>query len=93
MVAFDSFSFVINTRKGRGWLQVIMAGSGRRPSKAMLGGVVSSALEVFDGLRKRPCLLGTAIAGANWCCRLAYDSLEFLGGRGGSIGKKLKPTS
>lgn len=65
-VAGDSLSFLINTRRGSGSLQVTIDGSGSRPSKLMLGGPASSsATVVVEGFRKMPGLAGMLMAGAN----------------------------
>lgn len=94
IVAVDVLSLVISTRRGSGLLHVTIDGSGSRPSRLMLGGTaLELELTVLEPLLNKLGFAGTSTAGANWCCRLAYVSLEFFGGRGGSIGKNLKSTS
>lgn len=90
IVALLSFIFVTKTRSGKGSLHVMMAGSGKRPSRVIFGGPpVLDLLEVDHG-RKRPGLGPPSTFGANWYWTRAYDSRRFGGARGGSIGKKLK---
>ena len=62
-----SFFFVINIRKGSGSLQVIIGGSGNRPSMLMFGGstVDAEGLIGTEGLRKSPGFPGTSILGLN----------------------------
>lgn len=87
-----SLSLPIKIRRGRGSLQLIIAGSGRRPSSLILGGT-SGVLGAGDFRLKSPSLEGTSIFGANWCSLLAKDSRRFSGTRGGSIGINTKPAS
>lgn len=67
IVAGVSFFFVTSTRRGIGSLQVMMAGSGRRPSTLIFGGGTFGVLGSVgtDGFRKSPGLSGTSIAGLN----------------------------
>ena len=73
------FCFETKILNGSGSLQVIIAGSGKRPSILILGGspdVPGSCIDepVPNGfsLRKRfPFAEGCAMLGENWCCRLA----------------------
>lgn len=90
IVAGLSFFFVISIRRGSGSLQVIMAGSGKRPSILMLGGGTSGSDESADAMvafRKSPGFSGISMLGSNWWDLLAYDSRLFGEGRGGSIGR------
>ena len=87
-----SLSLPIKIRRGSGSLQLIIAGSGSRPSSLILGGT-SGVLGAGDFRLKSPGLEGTSIFGANWCSLLAKDSRRFSGPRGGSIGINTKPTS
>ena len=69
MVAGLSFFLVINIRRGSGSLQVIMAGSGKRPSILMLGGGtfgIDGSVVASDAFRKIPGFSGTSILGLNW---------------------------
>ena len=90
MASEVSLSFLTRTRKGRGSLQVMIAGSGRRPSMLMLGGSLGVVIVVVDCLRKISAFSGFWMCGENRCCLLAYDSRRFGGGRGGSMGRNLK---
>ena len=62
-----SFFLVINTRRGSTSLQVMIGGSGKRPSMLMLGGINFDDVEFIgiEGLRKRPGLSGTSMLGLN----------------------------
>lgn len=71
MVAELSLSLVTNTRKGRGSLRVMIAGSGNRPSTLMFGGASDVLGPGIDSWRKKPVFGGTSIFGANWCSLLA----------------------
>ena len=92
MVAGLSFFLVISIRRGSDSLQVMIAGSGKRPSILILGGGTfetdGSAVAV-DAFRKSPDFSGTSMLGLNWCDLLAYDSRLLGGGRGGSIGRNV----
>ncbi len=90
IVAGLSFFFVISIRRGSDSLQVMMAGSGKRPSILMLGGCTFGTVGLAvatDAFRKSPGFSGSSIIGLNWCNLLAYDSRLLGGGRGGSIGR------
>ena len=67
MLAGLSFFFVISIRKGSGSLQVIIGGSGNRPSMLMFGGstVDAEGLIGTEGLRKSPGFPGTSMLGLN----------------------------
>ena len=54
-------------RRGRGSLQVMIAGSGSRPSILTMGGLISPGSGT-EGFRNRLPFMGTGIGGANWCC-------------------------
>ena len=68
IVAWLSFFLVMSIRRGSESLQVMMAGSGKRPSILMLGGgsfgADGSAVGV-DGFRKNPGFSGTSMLGPN----------------------------
>lgn len=68
IVAGLSFFLVISIRRGNDSLQVMMAGSGKRPSMLILGGATGgtdgSAVAV-DALRKSPGFSGTSMLGPN----------------------------
>ena len=66
MVAGESLSFVISIRSGKVSLQVIIAGSGSRPSKLIMGGI-TLFLGVVDPIRNKLGRSGTSIGGAKWC--------------------------
>lgn len=87
IVAGLSFFLVISIRSGSGSLQVMMAGSGKRPSILMLGGGTSGSAVAVDAFRKSPGFSGTSMLGLNWWDLLAYDSRLLGGGRGCSIGR------
>ena len=90
IVAGLSFFLVMSIRRGSDSLQVMMAGSGRRPSILMLGGGTfgtDGSIVATDALRKSPGFSGTSMLGLNWCDLLANDSRLLGGGRGGSIGR------
>ena len=67
IVAGESLSLVINIRRGSGSLQVMIGGSGKRPSMLTLGGTrdCCEACDLVESLRKRPPLLGASMLGAN----------------------------
>lgn len=92
IVAGLSFFLVISIRKGSDSLQVIMAGSGKRPSILILGGGTfgtDGSAAATDAFRNSPGFSGTSMLGLNWCDVLAYDSRLLGGGRGGSIGRNV----
>ena len=68
IVAGLSFFLVISIRSGSDSLQVMMAGSGKRPSILMLGGGTfgsdGSAVGT-DAFRKNPGFSGTSMLGLN----------------------------
>ena len=90
MVALLSFTLVTRTRSGNGSLHVMTAGSGKRPSKVIFGGLPALDVLGLDHWRKKPGLASPSIFGANWYWTRAYDSRRLGGARGGSIGRKLK---
>ena len=59
-----SLSLLIKMRRGSGSLQLMIAGSGSRPSSLILGGT-SGVLGTGDFRLKSPCLGGSSIFGAN----------------------------
>lgn len=67
---------------------MMIAGSGKRPSMLIVGGVTFAFDSVTDRFFALPCPFPTM--GAKRCVRLAYDSRVFGGGRGCSIGKNMK---
>ena len=92
IVAGLSFFLVISIRRGSDSLQVMIAGSGKRPSILMLGGGTpgtDGSPVATDAFRKSPGFSGTSILGLNWWDLLAYDSRLLGGGRGGSIGRNM----
>lgn len=64
MIEKLSLSLLIKIRKGSGSLQLMIAGSGSRPSSLILGGT-SGALGTGEFRLKSPCLGGSSIFGAN----------------------------
>ena len=66
IVAWLSFFLVMSIRRGSDSLQVMIAGSGKRPSILMLGGggADGSAVAV-DGFPKNPGFSGTSMLGPN----------------------------
>ena len=68
IVAGLSFFLVMSIRRGSGSLQVMMAGSGKRPSILMLGGGTfgrdGSAVGT-DAFRKNPDFSGPSMLGLN----------------------------
>ena len=93
IVAGLSFFFVMSIRRGSDSLQVMMAGSGNRPSMVILGGGTfgtAGSVLAIDAFRKSPGFSGTSMLGLNWCDLLANDSRLLGGGRGGSIGRNRK---
>lgn len=68
IIAGLSFFLVMSIRRGSGSLQVMMAGSGKRPSILMLGGGTfggdGSAVGT-DAFRKNPGFSGTSMHGPN----------------------------
>lgn len=92
IVAGLLFVLVINIRRGNNSLQVMMAGSGKRPSILMLGGGKSGtdgSAAATGAFRKSPGFSGTSMLGLNWCGLLAYDTRSLGRGRGGSIGRNV----
>ena len=69
IVAGLSFFLVISIRRGKDSLQVMMAGSGKRPSILMLGGGIfgtEGSAVATDAFRKSPGFSGTSMLGLNW---------------------------
>lgn len=68
IVAGLSFFLVMSIRRGSDSLQVMMAGSGKRPSILILGGGTFGTDESFvavDPNRKNPGFSGTSMLGPN----------------------------
>ena len=68
IVAGLSFFLVMSIRKGSDSLQVMMAGSGKRPSISMLGGMIfglDGSAVTADAFRKSPGFPGTSMLGLN----------------------------
>ena len=68
IVAGLSFFFVMSIRRGSDSLQVMMAGSGKRPSILMLGGGnfgTDGSTVAADAFRKSPGFSGTSMLGPN----------------------------
>ena len=67
IVAGESLSFVIKIRKDKGSLQVIIGGSGKRPSILTFGGMLDccEACDLVESRRNSPPLLGASMLGAN----------------------------
>ena len=92
IVAGLSLFLVIKIRRGSDSLQVMIAGSGRRPSILMFGGGTSGtdgSVVATDAFRKSPAFSGTSILGLNWWDLLANDSRLLAATRGGSIGRNV----
>ena len=68
IVAWLSFFLVMSIRRGSESLQVMMAGSGKRPSILMLGGGsfgADGSIVAVDAFRKNPGFSGTSMLGLN----------------------------